>query len=243
MLTDEVYWPSLTKVIDWAERNTCSTIWSCLAAQAAVLHMDGISRRPLGAKRFGIFQCTRTSGHQLTDGILSPAPVPHSRCNDLSEDDLAECGYQILTRSIEGADLFVKRTNSLFILFQGHPEYDADTLLREYLRDVKRYLRGDRLTYPGLPQEYFDDISANIFSRLRARAMAERHDRLMETLPGIDIIGDRLVNRWRPNAVHIYRNWLRYLENEKERRSRARSRRKTVDTEAVFGMAARIAEV
>src|SRR5437867_5212437 len=41
-LRHEPYWGSLTQVLDWAERNTASTIWSCLAAHAAVLHLDGI---------------------------------------------------------------------------------------------------------------------------------------------------------------------------------------------------------
>src|SRR5581483_394092 len=41
-LTDEPYWNSLADVVDWAEHNTISTIWSCLAAHAAVLHLDGI---------------------------------------------------------------------------------------------------------------------------------------------------------------------------------------------------------
>src|SRR6516165_8889898 len=38
-LAHEPYWPALTRLIDWAEDNTISTIWSCLAAHAAVLHI------------------------------------------------------------------------------------------------------------------------------------------------------------------------------------------------------------
>src|SRR5271169_4773020 len=68
-LADEPYWGSLTKVIDWAEHNTQSTIWSCLAAHAAILHNDGICRRKLSAKRFGVFECARASDHQLTAGV------------------------------------------------------------------------------------------------------------------------------------------------------------------------------
>ena len=46
-LDDEPYWAALPQVIDWAREHTHSTIWSCLAAHAAVLHTDGIERRPL----------------------------------------------------------------------------------------------------------------------------------------------------------------------------------------------------
>ena len=46
-------------------------------------------------------------------------------------------------------DLFVKKKEkSLFVHFQGHPEYGAQTLLKEYRRDIKRFLRGERETYP-----------------------------------------------------------------------------------------------
>src|ERR1041384_7997627 len=51
-LTDEPYWTSLTRVVEWAEQNTYSAIWSCLAAHAAILHTDGIKRRRLDDKRF-----------------------------------------------------------------------------------------------------------------------------------------------------------------------------------------------
>lgn len=44
-LKDEPYWESLTKVLEWAEHNTHSTVLSCLAAHAALQHVDGIARR------------------------------------------------------------------------------------------------------------------------------------------------------------------------------------------------------
>src|SRR5690348_2860137 len=44
-MKDEPYWGTLGAVIDWAHHNTASTIWSCLAAHAAVLQTDGIERR------------------------------------------------------------------------------------------------------------------------------------------------------------------------------------------------------
>ena len=53
-LEDEPYWESLTRVLEWAEGHTRSTILSCLAAHAGILHIDGIARRPLGEKRFGV---------------------------------------------------------------------------------------------------------------------------------------------------------------------------------------------
>src|SRR5215472_18145165 len=68
-LKDEPYWESLTKVLDWADENTHSTVWSCLAAHAALLHMDGIARRKSEQKRCGIFDCVRLSDHPLLAGL------------------------------------------------------------------------------------------------------------------------------------------------------------------------------
>lgn len=50
-LPEEPFWRDLADIIDWAEANTRSTIWSCLAAHAAVLHFDSIERQRLGAAR------------------------------------------------------------------------------------------------------------------------------------------------------------------------------------------------
>jgi homoserine O-succinyltransferase len=62
-LKDEPFWGSLTRVLEWAEDHTHSTVLSCLAAHAGILHIDGIVRRPLGNKRFGVFECVRVSDH------------------------------------------------------------------------------------------------------------------------------------------------------------------------------------
>ena len=56
----------LTDVLDWAERNTVSTVLSCLAAHAGVLHSDGIQRHLLSDKQFGVFESTTVSDHELT---------------------------------------------------------------------------------------------------------------------------------------------------------------------------------
>ena len=37
-------------ILDWAEHSTASTILSCLAAHASVLHSDGVARHPLSDK-------------------------------------------------------------------------------------------------------------------------------------------------------------------------------------------------
>ena len=84
-------------------------------------------------------------------------------------------GYKILTRSaVAGVDAFAKQDGSFFLYFQGHPEYDADSLFREYRRDVTRFLNGERESYPGLPENYFDDVATALAEAFEERAVADR---------------------------------------------------------------------
>jgi homoserine O-succinyltransferase len=225
-LRDEPYWGSLTRVLEWAEHNTPSTVWSCLAAHAALLHLDGIGRRPLSDKRFGVFECTRVSDHPLTAGAPSRWPMPHSRWNDIPEDALTSCGYRVLTRSdAVGADAFVKQRNSLFVFFQGHPEYEANTLLLEYRRDVGRFLRCERETYPPMPHGYLDNETVDALSALRERALSDRREALLAEFPTA-LATERVTDPWRTAAVCLYRNWLSYLCARKHRRLKARPGRR-----------------
>ena len=87
-LRDEPYWAALTSVFDWAERNTVSTVLSCLAAHAGVLHSDGISRHRLTDKQFGVFDFARAANHELTAGAWERVRFPHSRWNEVRADEL-----------------------------------------------------------------------------------------------------------------------------------------------------------
>jgi homoserine O-succinyltransferase len=219
-LRDEPYWDALSALVEWAEDHTYSTVWSCLAAHAAVLHLDGIERRPLAEKRFGVFDCSPASDHPLTAGLPRRFQMPHSRWNEVPEDALRACGYRVISRSDEtGVDAFVRRRKNLFVFFQGHPEYDADTLLLEYRRDVKRFRRRERDTYPLMPRGYFDDGTVAALAAMRESALLDRRDDGGADLPGD--LGARVTNTWRPAAAAIYRNWLQYLCAQKERRLRA----------------------
>jgi homoserine O-succinyltransferase len=215
-LRAEPYWESLAQLFDWANLHTASTVCSCLAAHAAVLHFDGIVRRPLPDKRFGVFDCSPSPDQPLTYGMGSRMVMPHSRWNDLPEQDLVASGYQMLARSDEaGVDAFVKHRNSLFVFFQGHPEYEAQTLLLEYRRDVRRFLKGERETYPQMPRGYFDAVVTEAMSALRERAARERSEDLLTDFP-MALAADSVRGSWQPAAMVIYRNWLQYLAARKQ---------------------------
>jgi len=218
-LEDEPYWDSLTQVLDWAAASTTSTILSCLAAHAGALYLDGIRRRPLGDKRFGVFECVRVDEHPLTASGPPQYCMPHSRWNEIPEEALRACGYRVLTRSADaGVDAFVKqRRNSLFVFFQGHPEYEAVTLMLEYRRDVGRYLKGERDTYPPMPRGYFDQETERALAGLRERALLDRREALLSEFP-IAAASVSVSNNWRAGAETLYRNWLAYIAAQRTAR-------------------------
>jgi len=214
-LADEPFWGSLTRVLAWAEAHTQSTVLSCLAAHAGILHFDGIARRPLDDKRFGVFDCVRVADHALTAATPGRLRMPHSRWNEIPEEALLKCGYRVLTRSEQaGVDAFVKQRGSLFVFLQGHPEYDAVTLLLEYRRDIGRFLRGQRETYPQAPHGYFDDRTAAALNALRERALVDRREALLADFP-LDAAAKAVINTWRPTGEALYRNWLAYIRAQK----------------------------
>jgi Homoserine O-succinyltransferase len=146
-LVDEPYWAAFSQLVDWASHNTISTIWSCLAAHAAVLHLDRIERVPLREKCIGIFDCDKLADHPLTANLPPRLAIPHSRWNELSEAALLANGYQVLTRSAAaGIEAFVRQEQSLFLFFPGHPEYGASPLAERI--PPRRGPRSQRRTRP-----------------------------------------------------------------------------------------------
>jgi homoserine O-succinyltransferase/O-acetyltransferase len=221
-LKDEPYWNAVCDLIDWACTNTISAVWSCLAAHAAVLYADGIARQRLAGKLSGVFDCEAAGAHPLLAGMVPLLRVPHSRLNDLPQAGLLASGYRVLSRSAAaGVDAFAKEQDggSLFVFFQGHPEYDADSLLREYRRDVGRFLRGEAGAYPEAPQNYFSSAATFLADDFRTRATGERHGDLVGDFP-MQPLAAGIENTWRGGAVGIYRNWIKYLKDQKsDRRS------------------------
>jgi homoserine O-succinyltransferase/O-acetyltransferase len=214
-LRQEPYWAELVEVLDWAEQHTTSTVLSCLAAHAGVLHSDGIPRHRLSDKRFGVFDSRKVREHTLTAQLANSVGFPHSRWNELWADELHACGYAVLTESERaGVDVFVKnKGKSLFVHFQGHPEYAAQTLHKEYRRDIKRFLRGERETYPSMPEGYFEPVAAEALADFEKRARSDRREELMEHFPSA--AEGTFERTWAASATGLYRNWLGYIVSRK----------------------------
>jgi homoserine O-succinyltransferase len=206
-LRAEPYWSALASLFDWIAQDGPSTIFSCLAAHAAVLHYDGIKRQRLLHKRFGLFDHRIAGRHPLISNMPSTAKIAHSRWNEVSRDAIASHGYEILTESAEaGVDLFVRQARNQLLFFQGHPEYDPGTLFREYRRDVQRFLAAQQNVYPSLPENYFSEAEVDLLFQFSARAVDERSESLMQEFP-LATCNARWNEQPSPAAI-LYRAWL-----------------------------------
>jgi len=218
-LANEPYWNALSQLIDWTQDNAVPTIWSCLAAHAAALRIDGIERQPFGEKLSGLFDCEIINdGHPFLNGMPTTWRVPHSRYNGLPEQDLLDRGYDIVSWSpAVGADIFVKPGPAPALFFQGHPEYGPGALLSEFKRDVARFLAGERGHYPPIPLRYFKPQVEADLEGFRERAVREPDPGLFDRLTEI-VSGSRIESTWQTTASCLYANWLTQLGMHRDSR-------------------------
>ena len=222
-LRQEPYWAELTQLIDWAQTGTLSTLFSGLAGEAALLHLDGIAPRPLSRKLSGVYDSRRVEDDPLFFNADPVVPVPHSRRGDVAGKELTAKGYRILARlESEGdgdgqADIFTREPpgHSQFVFLQGHPEYDPATLGREYLRDMASFLKGETAERPQIPEHYFDRATENLLAEIGAKAdFSQYQDVVLSALPR---------QLWRSSAVRLIGNWLLLVAAAKARRATSKT--------------------
>jgi homoserine O-succinyltransferase len=208
-LTATGFWHSLTRVVDFAVTHGLPTVWSCLAAHAAVLHLHGIERRRLPAKLSGLYACTPSGApHCYATDLPAGWETPHSRYNDLPEAALRAHGYRILSRGPQiGVDAFAA-AQLPFLFLQGHPEYDSRALLREYARDFGRAVHGARDAFPAVPAGLLDDATAAALADLAARAGRGEPGRTLLAALGTLILGARVRGH---HAAGLIGNWAATL--------------------------------
>jgi homoserine O-succinyltransferase len=209
-LDQEPFWQPLQEIIDWAIENVTSVLSSCLATHAIVQARHSIERRRLPKKRWGVYthRVTQTE-HPLLRDINTRFDVPHSRNNDVSRAQLEAAGFEILVYSREGGvHMAVSPDRFRIVYLQGHPEYDRNSLLKEYKREVTRFLEGEREDYPPYPENYFSPEAALI---------VDEYQKIVETglRQGTPIppfpekqIEPYLDNTWRDTGKSIFNNWL-----------------------------------
>ena len=209
-LEDEAFWKPLIDVVTWAEDNVASMLCSCLATHALLKHFHGIDRQPLPHKRWGVYSHrTSVPGHPLLREINTRFDAPHSRHNDISREQLEAHGLTVLAESdAGGVHMAVSPDQFRVVYFQGHPEYDYNSLLKEYRREVGRYLEGERERPPPFPENYFSEDAGRIAARYVDEAVRRKAEgrRVPDTLE--PEIQGMLDNTWGDTAKAIVNNWL-----------------------------------
>ena len=135
--------------------------------------------------------------------------MPHSRYNTITREQFEEAGFTILVESAEaGVHAAVSDDQFRRVYFQGHPEYDANSLLKEYKREVLRYFNGER-DLPPFPEHYISDagrrgdraVSRAAPPRTHGAGTRCRTFRKRRSRPFLD-------NTWTDTARAIFDNWL-----------------------------------
>lgn len=209
-LQDEDFWQSLTEVFFWAKDNVTSILCSCLATHAVMQYCYGIERTRLPGKRWGVFpHKVIDRSHPLVAEINTRFDVPHSRFNEIFQSDMEKHGVKVLVASKEaGVHLAVSADGFRIVFFQGHPEYDDISLLKEYKREVLRYYREEIDQYPPFPEHYFNEQAQNIFCDYRQHLeSARKTGKRLEPFPE-NLVLEYIDDTWRDSAKAVFNNWL-----------------------------------
>ncbi len=209
-LEQEPFWAPLTRVLDWAEQHVTSTLCSCLATHAAFQHRYGRSRYRLAEKRWGVFShLIADKTHPLVNDVNTRFDVPHSRYNQVDRKMFEDAGLCVLAESEEASvHLAVSPDGLRTVYFQGHPEYDTISLLKEYKREIGVYLQGGREHYPPFPDHYFGLLSRAVLDDYRQLLLQARDT--AEPVPEFpeDFLTTLLENTWHDTGEAIIGNWM-----------------------------------
>lgn len=136
------YWEELCKIMEWSKDNVQSTFHICWGAQAGLYYHYGIKKYKLKEKMFGIYKHRLiTPKSRLFRGFDEEFYAPHSRHTTVRIEDIEKNPNLKLMAVSDEAGAYVvgdKEGTQFFVM--GHSEYDADTLAKEYFRDINKGL-------------------------------------------------------------------------------------------------------
>jgi homoserine O-succinyltransferase len=156
-------------------------------------------------KIWGVFEHRVTDArHPLVADINTRFDVPHSRWNDVSRAQFEAAGVKVLAESAEaGVHLAVSGDGLRTVFFQGHPEYDTVSLLKEYKRDLLLAASGKLPAFPPFPARYFNPQAQALLAEFGSRMLAGEALNFPESqlLPLLD-------NTWHDTAEGVLGNWI-----------------------------------
>ena len=203
-LADEPFWQPLIEVIDWAWDNVTSTLCSCLATHAVMQFRHHQQRVHQRDKVWGVYSHRVVApNHPLVMDVNTCFDVPHSRWNDVSRAQFDDAGVRVLVESeTAGVHLAVSADGLRTVFFQGHPEYDTVSLLKEYKRDLHLAAQ-QKKAWPPFPHGYFNAQAQAVLNEYIARLQ------IGETLDFPEaLLLPQLDNTWHDTAEAVIGNWV-----------------------------------
>lgn len=162
------YWDELTTIMKWADKNVFSTMYICWAALAGLNFHYGIEKISLTKKLVGVFRHKVLDRyHPLVRGFNDEFSAPHSRYSTCSPEAVHQVkGLQVLAESDEAGVYLMCSDDGRQVYVTGHCEYDRETLLNEYTRDMAKGITD------AFPINYFPDDDPARQPRMQWRAHA-----------------------------------------------------------------------
>ncbi len=165
------YWDEISELFEWSKTHVFSSLFICWAAQAALHYFYNVRKELLSNKLTGVY-LHHTNENKMMRKILRGFDyqfyAPHSRyTNVVKEDILKVKELDILAESKEAGVYLAATTDGSRFFITGHPEYDPDTLDKEYKRDLANpHIEGE------MPKNYYlnDDVEGEIQVKWRSHA-------------------------------------------------------------------------
>ena len=164
------YWPEMKEILEWSKTHVFSSFFICWACQAALHYFYNIEKHMLDKKLTGVyFHHTNVDkmNRKILRGFDYQFYAPHSRYTTVLQEEIDKVEQlDILATSKEaGVYLVAEKDGSRFFV-TGHPEYDPDTLDKEYRRDLST------LKDCVMPKNYYrnDDLNDEILVKWRSHA-------------------------------------------------------------------------
>ena len=145
------YWDELCEIMEWSKTHVHSTLHICWGAQAGLYYHHGIEKRSLPKKLFGVYETmVLKPSSPLFRGFDDIFYAPNSRYTEVWKADILKVPeLELIAYSNEAGVYAVKTQDSRQFFVMGHPEYDPDTLAKEYWRDRNKGLD------IAVPEHYF----------------------------------------------------------------------------------------
>ncbi len=162
------YWEELCRILEWSKSHVHSTLHICWGAQAGLYYHFGIKKIMLPKKLFGIFPHTVDYKNPiLFRGFDDVFYAPHSRNSTVDTAEVMSCpDLKVLATGRDVGVYACMTDGGRQIFITGHSEYDADTLAKEYFRDIEKGIDID------VPKNYFPNDDPQNPPRVTWRAHA-----------------------------------------------------------------------